>query len=180
MSAHAAERGCGRSRAIAASSVPTARCPVLPCRPSAPAKRAPHLAVRDETSWLAARGPWLLWALDFNLSIAAAVGFIALAGVAAETGGELRAKCSAAYRPFTRADLNVAIVRRRVDRVRPKSDGAQFSQSMVLALISVGRVKPSFARAERLTLNVNWVAPAIGRSAGLAPCRILSTYLAAS
>ena len=67
--------------------------------------------MRDETSWLAARGPWLLWALDFNLSIAAAVGFIALAGVAAETGGELRAKCSAAYRPFTRADLNVAIVR---------------------------------------------------------------------
>ena len=31
-------------------------------------------------------GVWLMWWLDFNLSVAVAVGFIALAGVAAETG----------------------------------------------------------------------------------------------
>ena len=31
-------------------------------------------------------GGWLMWALGYNLSVAAAVGFIALAGVAAETG----------------------------------------------------------------------------------------------
>ena len=31
-------------------------------------------------------GIWLLWWLGFNLSVAVAVGFIALAGVAAETG----------------------------------------------------------------------------------------------
>lgn len=31
-------------------------------------------------------GAWLLWLLDFNLSVAGAVGFIALAGVAAEFG----------------------------------------------------------------------------------------------
>ncbi len=31
-------------------------------------------------------GIWLLWLLDYNLSVAVAVGFIALAGVAAETG----------------------------------------------------------------------------------------------
>ncbi|WP_163278071.1 efflux RND transporter permease subunit, partial [Klebsiella aerogenes] len=31
-------------------------------------------------------GLWLMWALGFNLSVAVAVGFIALAGVAAETG----------------------------------------------------------------------------------------------
>lgn len=31
-------------------------------------------------------GTWLLWLLDFNLSVAGAVGFIALAGVAAEFG----------------------------------------------------------------------------------------------
>ena len=31
-------------------------------------------------------GIWLMWWLDFNLSVAVAVGFIALAGVAAETG----------------------------------------------------------------------------------------------
>src|SRR5439155_3432858 len=31
-------------------------------------------------------GVWIIWLLGYNLSIAAAVGFIALAGVAAETG----------------------------------------------------------------------------------------------
>lgn len=31
-------------------------------------------------------GVWLLWLLGYNLSVAAAVGFIALAGVAAEFG----------------------------------------------------------------------------------------------
>lgn len=31
-------------------------------------------------------GLWLLWWLGFHLSVAVAVGFIALAGVAAETG----------------------------------------------------------------------------------------------
>ena len=33
-----------------------------------------------------AGGLWLMWWLGFNLSVAVAVGFIALAGVAAETG----------------------------------------------------------------------------------------------
>jgi copper/silver efflux system protein len=33
-----------------------------------------------------AGGLWLMWWLKFNLSVAVAVGFIALAGVAAETG----------------------------------------------------------------------------------------------
>jgi Cu(I)/Ag(I) efflux system membrane protein CusA/SilA len=31
-------------------------------------------------------GVWLMWWLGYNLSVAVAVGFIALAGVAAETG----------------------------------------------------------------------------------------------
>jgi hypothetical protein len=31
-------------------------------------------------------GVWLMWLLDYNLSVAVVVGFIALAGVAAETG----------------------------------------------------------------------------------------------
>jgi copper/silver efflux system protein len=76
-------------------------------------------------------GLWLLWALGFNLSVAVAVGFIALAGVAAETGvvmliyldhalAEVQAECAATHRPFTRADLNAAIMRGAVDRVRPK------------------------------------------------------------
>jgi Cu(I)/Ag(I) efflux system membrane protein CusA/SilA len=31
-------------------------------------------------------GVWLLYLLDYNLSVAVGIGFIALAGVAAETG----------------------------------------------------------------------------------------------
>jgi Cu(I)/Ag(I) efflux system membrane protein CusA/SilA len=76
-------------------------------------------------------GLWLLWWLGFNLSVAVAVGFIALAGVAAETGvvmliyldhavAELKAARAAEGRTFTRADLRDAIMSGAVDRVRPK------------------------------------------------------------
>ena len=76
-------------------------------------------------------GLWLMWWLGFNMSVAVAVGFIALAGVAAETGvimliyldhalAEVKASCAAAGKPFTRADLNRAIMLGAVERVRPK------------------------------------------------------------
>jgi Cu(I)/Ag(I) efflux system membrane protein CusA/SilA len=76
-------------------------------------------------------GFWLMWWLGFNLSVAVAVGFIALAGVAAETGvvmliyldhalKELKEKRASEDRPFTGADLHAAIMSGAVDRVRPK------------------------------------------------------------
>ncbi|MAU61746.1 CusA/CzcA family heavy metal efflux RND transporter [Parvibaculum sp.] len=76
-------------------------------------------------------GLWLMAALDFNMSVAAAVGFIALAGVAAETGvvmllyldqalRDAKALVLAKGRAFTRADLNGAIMEGAVGRVRPK------------------------------------------------------------
>src|SRR5438552_15609187 len=76
-------------------------------------------------------GLWLMWWLGFNLSVAVAVGFIALAGVAAETGvvmliylnqamKELQARRVAEGRPFTRDDLHAAVMTGAVDRVRPK------------------------------------------------------------
>ncbi|MDP3407314.1 efflux RND transporter permease subunit [Bosea sp. (in: a-proteobacteria)] len=76
-------------------------------------------------------GLWLMWWLGFNLSVAVVVGFIALAGVAAETGvimliyldhalEEVKAKCSRDGRAFTRADLQEAIMLGAVERVRPK------------------------------------------------------------
>jgi Cu(I)/Ag(I) efflux system membrane protein CusA/SilA len=76
-------------------------------------------------------GLWLMWWLGFNLSVAVAVGFIALAGVAAETGvvmliyldnalTELRGMRDAEGRPFTRDDLHAAIMTGAVERVRPK------------------------------------------------------------
>jgi Cu(I)/Ag(I) efflux system membrane protein CusA/SilA len=76
-------------------------------------------------------GLWLMWWLGFNLSVAVAVGFIALAGVAAETGVVMliyldqaliqrRALAAAKGRPFTREDLYSAIMEGAVERVRPK------------------------------------------------------------
>jgi copper/silver efflux system protein len=76
-------------------------------------------------------GVWLLWLLDYNLSVAVAVGFIALAGVAAETGvvmliyldhawERLRAERAAEGRTAGMADLYAAVMEGAVERVRPK------------------------------------------------------------
>jgi Cu(I)/Ag(I) efflux system membrane protein CusA/SilA len=90
-------------------------------------------------------GVWLLWLLDYNLSVAVAVGFIALAGVAAETGvvmliyldrawQDKLAECAShphpnpptegdganASRLVSREDLHDAIMQGAVERVRPK------------------------------------------------------------
>jgi Cu(I)/Ag(I) efflux system membrane protein CusA/SilA len=76
-------------------------------------------------------GLWLMWWLGFNFSVAVAVGFIALAGVAAETGvvmliyldhalAELEAKRKREGKAFTRDDLYAAIMTGAVERVRPK------------------------------------------------------------
>ncbi|MDE2406433.1 MAG: efflux RND transporter permease subunit [Xanthomonadaceae bacterium] len=76
-------------------------------------------------------GVWLLWLLDYQLSVAVAVGFIALAGVAAETGvvmllyldhalDDIKARCAAEGRTLSAADLHRAIVSGAVERVRPK------------------------------------------------------------
>ena len=76
-------------------------------------------------------GFWMMWWLGFNLSVAVAVGFIALAGVAAETGvvmliylnhalAEMKAKRTAEGRVLTPQDLHDAIMEGAVERVRPK------------------------------------------------------------
>ena len=76
-------------------------------------------------------GIWLMWLLDYNLSVAVVVGFIALAGVAAETGvimliyldhawEAVKAKCLAAERAPNVDDLYAAVMEGAVERVRPK------------------------------------------------------------
>ncbi|MBF0260996.1 MAG: efflux RND transporter permease subunit [Magnetococcales bacterium] len=76
-------------------------------------------------------GIWLMDGLGFNWSVAVAVGFIALAGVAAETGvvmliylehawEAIRAERAQEGVPVTRADLHAAIMEGAVERVRPK------------------------------------------------------------
>lgn len=76
-------------------------------------------------------GFWLMYWMGFNMSVAVAVGFIALAGVAAETGvvmliyldsalNEMIAQRKAEGRPLTADDLYHAIIEGAVERVRPK------------------------------------------------------------
>ncbi len=76
-------------------------------------------------------GVWLMYWLDYNLSVAVAVGFIALAGVAAETGvvmliyldralEAVRGRCKAAGRAMTQQDIYEAVMQGAVERVRPK------------------------------------------------------------
>jgi Cu(I)/Ag(I) efflux system membrane protein CusA/SilA len=75
-------------------------------------------------------GFWLMWWLGYNLSVAAAVGFIALTGVAAEIGvvmliyldhafSELKVRREAEGKPFTGDDLYTAIMSGAGERVRP-------------------------------------------------------------
>jgi Cu(I)/Ag(I) efflux system membrane protein CusA/SilA len=72
-------------------------------------------------------GVWLLWALGHNLSVASAVGFIALAGVAAEFGVIMLLYLKQAWvarldaGQQTDADLLEAIREGAVLRVRPKA-----------------------------------------------------------
>ena len=43
-------------------------------------------------------GVWLMWLLHYNMSVAVAIGFVALAGVAAETGVIMLIYLDHAYR----------------------------------------------------------------------------------
>ncbi len=76
-------------------------------------------------------GLWLMYLMGFNFSVAVVVGFIALAGVAAETGVVMLIYLDNAYRAIrerrteeggsvTLKDLYAAIMEGAVERVRPK------------------------------------------------------------
>ena len=72
-------------------------------------------------------GVWLMWLLDYNMSVAVAIGFIALAGVAAETGVIMLIYLDQAYNDRmarnvleTKSDVDAAIQHGAVERVRPK------------------------------------------------------------
>ena len=94
-------------------------------------------------------GFWLLWLLGHNLSVASAVGFIALAGVAAEFGvdhaavSEARLGARLARRASTTtADLLDAIREGAVLRVRPKA--------MTVAVILAGLLPIMWGDGHRL------------------------------
>ncbi len=72
-------------------------------------------------------GVWLLFILNYNISVAVIVGFIALAGLATETGvvmlvylDEVYEKRKQAGKMKSQDDLTESIIEGAVDRVRPK------------------------------------------------------------
>ncbi len=72
-------------------------------------------------------GVWLMWVLHYNMSVAVAIGFIALAGVASETGVVMLIYLDNAYRHRDehgllrgRSDVDAAVEEGAVERVRPK------------------------------------------------------------
>ena len=110
-------------------------------------------------------GFWLMWWLGFNLSVAVSVGFIALAGVAAETGvvmliyldnalSELRVQRAAEGLPFTHEDLHAAIMSGAVDRVRPKM--------MTVAAIMAGLLPIMWSHGTGAELMQRIAVPMIG------------------
>ena len=72
-------------------------------------------------------GIWFLWALDYNWSVAVTIGFLALAGVAAETAVIMLVYLDSAWaerradgRTPGLVDLRDAVIEGAVERVRPK------------------------------------------------------------
>lgn len=72
-------------------------------------------------------GIWLMFILGFNMSVAVAVGFIALMGLAAETGVVMLVYLNVSFKKFSLdgkmayiSDLKSAVIDGAVDRVRPK------------------------------------------------------------
>ena len=91
----------------------------------------PSVIVMISVPFALVGGVWLMWLLGYNLSVAVAVGFIALAGVAAETGVVMliyldhaweaaKQKSALAGRRPSTADLYAAVMEGAVERVRPK------------------------------------------------------------
>jgi Cu(I)/Ag(I) efflux system membrane protein CusA/SilA len=72
-------------------------------------------------------GVWFLWALDYDWSVAVTIGFLALAGVAAETAVIMLVYLDSAWkerrasgRPAGVPELYAAVIEGAVERVRPK------------------------------------------------------------
>ncbi len=106
-------------------------------------------------------GVWAMWLLDYNLSVAVAVGFIALAGVAAETGVVMLLYLDHAWADITRdgrrptvGELVGAIEHGAVNRLRPKL--------MTVAAIMLGLLPALWAQGTGAEVMQRIAAPMVG------------------
>ncbi|MEP7140052.1 MAG: efflux RND transporter permease subunit, partial [Caldimonas sp.] len=117
-------------------------------------------------------GIWLLWGLDYNLSVAAAVGFIALAGVSAEFGVIMLLYLKNAWTEriaagtTAEADLRDAIREGAVLRVRPKA--------MTVAVILAGLLPIMWGSGTGSEVMQRIAAPMVG---GMITAPLLSMFV---
>jgi Cu(I)/Ag(I) efflux system membrane protein CusA/SilA len=104
---------------------------------------------------------WLLYLLDYNLSIAVWVGIIALAGLDAETGVVMLLYLDLAYAQWknegrlkTNADLRESIMHGAVKRIRPKI--------MTVSVILAGLVPIMFSHGTGADVMKRIAAPMVG------------------
>ena len=119
-----------------------------------------------------AGGIWLLWILGHHISVASAVGFIALAGVAAEFGVIMLLYLKHAWEArlaagkASEADLLDAIREGAVQRVRPKA--------MTVAVIIAGLVPIMIAHGTGSEIMQRIAAPMVG---GMLSAPLLSMFV---
>lgn len=104
---------------------------------------------------------WLLWALDYNLSLAVVIGIIALAGLDAETGMVMLLYLDTSFdrarregRMTNRDDLMIAVHDGAVKRIRPKA--------MTVAAAFVGLLPLLWAEGTGADVMRRLAAPLIG------------------
>jgi len=114
-------------------------------------------------------GFWLIWLLGHNLSVASAVGFIALSGLAAEFGVVMLVYLRQAIdqrAPSTDAELRAAIDEGAVQRVRPKA--------MTVAVILGGLAPLMWSDGTGAEVMQRIAAPMIG---GMITAPLLSMFV---
>jgi Cu(I)/Ag(I) efflux system membrane protein CusA/SilA len=102
-------------------------------------------------------GFWLVYLLGYELSVAVAVGFIALAGIAAEFGVVMMVYLNEAvkrHRPTTPAELRAAVIEGAVQRVRPKA--------MTASVIFAGMLPIMFGSGAGSEVMRRIAAPLVG------------------
>ena len=115
-------------------------------------------------------GFWLIWLLGYNLSVASAVGFIALAGVAAEFGVVMLLFLKQAVERHAGAhdarSLDAAIEQGAVQRVRPKT--------MTIAVIVAGLIPVMISTGTGSEIMQRIASPMIG---GMLTAPLLSMFV---
>jgi Cu(I)/Ag(I) efflux system membrane protein CusA/SilA len=118
-------------------------------------------------------GVWLLWLLHYELSVAVGVGFIALAGVSAETGvimliyiKQALADARTSGEPVTREGVRDAVLRGATERIRPKM--------MTVCAIIFGLIPIMWSSGAGASVMKRIAAPMIG---GMASATLLTLFI---